>query len=283
MSAGLPFTKMHGLGNDFVFVNDLDERLSEAELPRLAQAVCDRHFGVGADGLVQVLPSSVADFRMRIHNSDGTEAAHCGNAIRCIAKYLYERDLHRHAIVTVETIGRVNELESFVEDGRVERVRVDMGEPVFQRDQIPVLGPPDEEVIDEAFSINGQELAITALSMGNPHAVTFVEEVGGVPLSEIGPLVERHEAFPDRINAEFVQILSPTEMRMRVWERGAGPTLACGTGACATLVAAARTGRSERRGTVRLDGGNLEIEWRDDNHVWMTGPAIEVFSGEFFR
>jgi len=279
----LPFTKLHGLGNDFVFVNDLDERLQDEELPDLARAVCDRHFGVGADGLVQVLPSAHADFRMRIHNSDGTEAAHCGNAIRCFAKFVCERGLHAEPTLTVETIGRLNRLRAEICGGRVERVRVDMGEPIFVRERIPVAGPGSAEVINEPLQVGGRQLQMTALSMGNPHAVIFVENIEEFPLEQIGPLVERHEAFPDRINAEFVQVLSPTDLRMRVWERGAGPTLACGTGACATLVAAARTGRAERRATVRVDGGDLEIEWTADNHVLMTGPATEAFTGEWPR
>jgi diaminopimelate epimerase len=275
----MTFTKMHGLGNDFVMLECLEAQPDEAELSALAVRLCDRHFGIGADGLILALPSEQADFRMRIINSDGTEARHCGNAIRCLARLLYERGYTRKTCITVETVGRINVLELELRGGRVEAVCVDMGEPIFARPKLPMAGPADRDAIDEELEVDGARLAFTCLSMGNPHAVTFVDDVERFPVERLGPLYERHAAFPDRCNIEFIQVPGPEELRMRVWERGAGITLACGTGACASLVAAARTGRSSRRATVHLPGGDLRIEWRDDNHVYMTGPAVEVFTG----
>jgi diaminopimelate epimerase len=273
------FTKMHGLGNDFVIVDAFAEKLDEPALGDLARRVCDRHFGVGADGLVVVGPSEQADFRMRIFNSDGSEASHCGNAIRCVAKLLYERGRVQDTVITGETVGRINVLQVFPENGRVDAVRVDMGEPGFRRADLPMTGPPDEEALDEPLQVDGESLRVTAVSMGNPHAVIFVEDLDRFPFERLGPKMEAHPAFPDRVNAEFVQVLSPAELQMRVWERGAGETLACGTGACAVLVAAARTGRAGRKAVIHLRGGDLHIEWGDDNHVYMTGPAVEVFQG----
>jgi diaminopimelate epimerase len=275
------FAKMNGLGNDFVVVDCLSEGPAESSLPDLSSRVCDRHFGVGADGLVLVLPSEQADFRMRVFNSDGSEANHCGNAIRCVAKFLYERGRTRETVIRVETVGRVNVLQLFPEDGKVDMVRVDMGEPRFRRGEIPVAGSADSEAVHEPIEVDGSTFEFTCLSMGNPHAVTFVADLDAFPFEAVGPRVEVHPAFPQRVNAEFIQVLGPEELRMRVWERGAGETLACGTGACASLVAAARTGRSSRRATVHLRGGDLLIEWGDDNHVYMTGPAVEVFEGDY--
>jgi diaminopimelate epimerase len=279
------FTKMHGLGNDFVVVDGFVEQVDPSAYGDLARRVCDRHFGVGADGLVFVLPSDLAgsqgpaDFRMRIFNSDGSEANHCGNAIRCVAKLLYETGRTRKTVITCETVGRVNVLQLFPTGGRVDQVRVDMGEPRFLREEVPIAGPAGTEAIDEPLEVDGETLRVTALSMGNPHAVTFVPDLDAFPFDRLGPKMEVHPAFPQRVNAEFIQVLGPEELRMRVWERGAGETLACGTGACASLVAAARTGRAARRAVVHLRGGDLLIEWGDDNHVYMTGPAVEVFRG----
>ena len=278
----MKFTKMHGLGNDFVLVDcfrEMPEGVQAAGLPDLARRVCDRHFGVGADGLVLALPSEVADFRMRIFNPDGTEPEHCGNAIRCFAKFVHGLGYTRGPDVTVETIGRVNALQIISAPEAEDVVRVDMGEPVFRRGAIPMDGEPEDEAIDEPLDVEGRTLRVTAVSMGNPHAVTFVEDLDALPFAAFGPLLEGHPAFPRRVNAEFIQVLGPTELRMRVWERGAGETLACGTGACASLVAAARTGRTGRKAVVHLRGGDLLIEWGDDNRVAMTGPAAAVFEG----
>jgi diaminopimelate epimerase len=255
--------------------------ITEAALPDLARRACDRNFGIGADGVILALPSERADFRMRLINADGTEAEHCGNGIRCLAKLVHDHGHTRGDTLTVETAGRLNVLLLFTSDGRVESVRVDMAEPVFTRGDIPMTGDPAAEAIDVPLEAGGRELRFTAVSMGNPHAVTFVDDPGAFPVTTLGPLFEHHPVFPRRANVEFIQVLGPDELRMRVWERGAGETLACGTGACASLVAAARTGRTGRRATVHLPGGDLRIEWQDDNHVYMTGPAVTVFEGEY--
>jgi diaminopimelate epimerase len=275
------FTKMHGLGNDFVMVDGFQEHLAEATLPDLARRVCDRHFGVGGDGLILALPSDKADFRMRLINSDGSEAEHCGNGIRCVAKLVYDRGHTQSREITVETIGRINVLQLFAESGKIETVRVDMAEPIFDRGRIPMTGPADSECIDEPLEVGGGELRFTAVSMGNPHVVTFVDDPDQFPVTQLGPLVENHPTFPRRTNVEFIQVLGREELKMRVWERGAGETLACGTGACASLVAAHRTGRAGRKAVVHLRGGDLRIEWSDDNHIYMTGPAVTVFEGDY--
>jgi diaminopimelate epimerase len=277
----MKFTKMQGLGNDFIVVDGFRRTLDEAALPELAQRMCDRHFGVGADGLLLALPSDQADFRMRLINADGSEAEHCGNGIRCVARFVYEQGHARRPEITGETVGRINVLQMNAPDGTVETVRVDMGEPEFRRAQIPMTGPPDSEAVDAPLEVDGQTLAFTCVSMGNPHAVTFVDDPERYPVERIGPLVEHHAAFPRRTNTEFIQVVGPHELKMRVWERGAGETLACGTGACAALVAAARTGRAGRRAVVHLRGGDLQIEWAEDNRVYMTGPAVTVFEGEW--
>jgi len=272
---------MHGLGNDFVVLDGFVERLEEGALPELARRMCDRHFGVGADGILLALPSDKADFRMRLFNADGSEAEHCGNGIRCIAKFVYERGHARAERIVGETVGRLNVLQINAEDGAVRTVRVDMGEPQFRRGSLPMTGPEDAEAVEEPLQVGDQELRFTCISMGNPHAVTFVDDVDAVPLETLGPLAENHAVFPRRANIEFIQVLGPEELRMRVWERGAGETLACGTGACASLVAAARTGRASRSAVVHLRGGDLQIEWGEDNRVYMTGPAVGVFEGDW--
>ena len=276
------FVKMHGLGNDFVMVDGFSVRLAEEELEPLARRVCDRHFGIGADGLILALPSEMADFRMRIFNSDGSEAMHCGNGVRCMAKFVYELGHTHEDVMRVETAGqRLNVLQVFTEGGKVQSVRVDMGEPGLTRAQIPMIGDPHGEAVEEPLEVGGETLRFTCVSFGNPHAVTFVDDPATFPVERLGPLVEHHAAFPQRTNTEFIQVLGPNELKMRVWERGAGETLACGTGACASVVAAARTGRAARHAIVHLLGGDLQIEWRDDNHVYMTGPAVESFRGEY--
>ena len=275
------FTKMHGLGNDFVMVDCFEEQLEEAALPDLARRACNRHFGVGADGVILAGPSDKADFRMRLINADGSEAEHCGNGIRCMAKLVYDRGHAKSQRITVETIGRINVLDLDVADGKVQTVRVDMSEPVFRRGSIPMTGEPDAEAISVPLQVGDRTLEFTAVSMGNPHAVTFVDGVRDFPVEQLGPLVERHEVFPRRTNVEFIHVLARNELDMRVWERGAGETLACGTGACASLVAAVRTGRADRAATVHLPGGDLLIEWAEDGHIYMTGPATTVFEGEF--
>ncbi len=275
------FTKLHGLGNDFIYLNGLEEDLAAYDLPALGRALCERHFGIGADGVILVLPSDVADLRMRTINSDGSEAEMCGNAIRGFAKYAYERGLTTQESLAVETGAGIIKTQLLVEGGLVVSVRVDMGRPRLARADIPVLGEPaDQPLIAQPLSIPGHDLTITCVSMGNPHCVVFVPDAVTFPVSEVGPVVERHELFPRRTNVEFATVVARDRLTMRVWERGAGITLACGTGASATLVAAVLNGLTDRKATVSLLGGDLEIEWAADDHVFMTGPAEEAFRGE---
>ncbi|MFW5434443.1 diaminopimelate epimerase [Paenibacillus apiarius] len=274
------FTKMHGLGNDFVIV------YGEAEMPdrvaELAIAVCNRHFGVGADGLVYILPSERADFMMRIINSDGTEAEQCGNAIRCVAKYVAD---NRHAVsdeLTIETRGAgVQRVQLNRIDGKVESVRVDMGEPVLEGLKVPTT-IDEKRIVDCPIEVDGRLFQFTAVSMGNPHCVIYVEDAASFNVAAWGPKLETHPLFPRKINVEFATVKSRGEVEMRVWERGAGQTLACGTGACATLVASVLNGLTDRQTTVSLAGGDLRIEWNAaDNHVYMTGAAEVVFEGRW--
>ena len=275
------FTKMHGLGNDYVYVNGFAEQVDDPVA--LARAVSDRHFGIGGDGLILILPSDKADCRMRMFNADGSEAQMCGNGIRCVAKYVYDHDIARRTTLNVETLAGVLELDLFVAGGVVERVCVKMGEPRLQREQIPMRGAPGE-VINEPLLVNGATFDVTAVSMGNPHCVVFVDAVGSFDVAHWGPLFEHHDAFPERVNTEFIQVDDRESFSMRVWERGSGETLACGTGAAAAAVACHLTGRTGRRVTGHLLGGPLELEWQaSDNQVLMTGPAVEVFSGEWHQ
>ncbi|MHB9026304.1 MAG: diaminopimelate epimerase [Armatimonadota bacterium] len=275
----MEFVKMHGLGNDFIIVDCITHAYSVPQLVEAAPALCDRHFGIGGDGLVLVMPGSEADFRMRIINSDGSEAEMCGNGIRCFAKYVYEHGLTEKTNLVVETLaGPITPVIS-LKDNQVQAVRVDMGEPRLERAQIPMNGPAGQ-VVNEPLSIDSETYWVTAVSMGNPHAVIFVSDVESFPVDTVGPRIETNPAFPRKTNVEFVQVLSPTHLKMRVWERGAGITLACGTGACATLVAAVLTDNAGRSATVELPGGPLHIVWNaEDNRVYMTGPAEEVFAG----
>lgn len=277
----MKFTKMHGLGNDYVYVNCFEEPLTGVDLPELARKVSDRHFGIGGDGLILIMPSEVADFRMRVFNNDGSEAKNCGNGLRCVSKYVYDHGLTDKSSFTVETLGGiVNPVVEVGEDGKVSRVTIDMGEPRLTRAQIPMTGKPDDKVIEQPFAIDGRTFAMTAVSMGNPHAILFVDQIDEQEVLTVGPQIEFHEAFPERTNVEFIQVLNREEILFRVWERGSGVTLACGTGACAAAVAAILGNKTERKVTVHLLGGDLEIEWREENNrVYMTGPAVEVYSG----
>ncbi|WP_068499205.1 diaminopimelate epimerase [Paenibacillus kribbensis] len=274
----MEFTKMHGLGNDFIVWFGHQELPSDASA--LAVRLCDRHFGVGADGLVYILPSEKADFRMRIINSDGSEAEQCGNAIRCAAKYVYDRKHISRERITIETLGAgVQQVELTVENGLVCLVKVDMGEPILEGLKIPTTLDLDR-VIHEPIEVGGSGFRFTAVSMGNPHCVIYVDNAPGFELEAWGPKLESHPLFPKKTNVEFATVRSRNHIEMRVWERGAGPTLACGTGACATLVASVLNGYSDRRAMVSLKGGDLDIEWNeDDNHVYMTGPAEIVYDG----
>lgn len=274
----MKFTKMHGLGNDYVYVNTFAERLP-SDPATLAVRISDRHFGVGSDGLILIGPSDRADARMRMFNADGSESEMCGNGIRCVAKYMYDHEIARKELVTVETGRGVLSLAIEAEGGRACRVRVDMGRPILNSAEIPTLLAGDPP-IDAPLVIAGQEFRFTAVSMGNPHAVAFVDDVDRLALETIGPIAERHDAFPRRVNVHFVQVIGPAEVKMRTWERGSGITLACGTGACAVCVAGVLTGRAERRIVAHLPGGDLELEWPDGSSpVFMTGPATEVFTG----
>lgn len=274
------FAKMHGLGNDFIVIyglREVPERVGE-----LAVRMCDRHFGVGADGLVFILPSARADCRMRIFNADGSEAEQCGNAIRCVAKYVYDHGIVDTVQPRIETAGAgVQQLTLSVSGGKVDAVRVNMGAPVLEPARIPTTFD-GERLVDETIEAAGRPFRITALSMGNPHCVVFVDDAEAVDLERWGPALEHHPLFPNRTNVEFVTVRTRRQLHMRVWERGAGPTLACGTGACASLVAAVLNGIAERSVDVRLPGGSLHIEWDErDGNVYMTGPAETVFFGEW--
>jgi len=276
----LRFTKVHGLGNDFILVNCFEEKLVPENFSRLAKVTCDRHFGIGADGLVLLLPSNVADVNMRIFNPDGSEAEMCGNAIRCVAKYLYEHNVVKKERIRVETLAGIMVPELIIEDGRAKLVRVDMGEPRLERSEIPMEGPPGR-VINEPLEAGDVIYHVTAVSMGNPHCIVFVPNVEMVPLYVAGPCLENHHVFPHKTNVEFIQVLNQDEVIMKVWERGAGETMACGTGACASAVACVLNGHTGRRVTVHLKAGDLLIEWAEDNHIYMTGPAEEVFTGVY--
>ncbi len=274
------FTKMHGLGNDYVYVSAFDQSVP-ADPARLAIAISDRHFGVGGDGLILILPSGRADARMRMFNADGSEGEMCGNGVRCVAKYLYDHGLARRNQVKIETGRGVLTLDLEIEKDRVQRVRVDMGAPILESERIPthMLGDPPIEV---PVQLADRELRLTAVSMGNPHAVIYVDDVEVFPLEFLGPQIEHHPAFPRRVNVHAVQVLGRSEARMRTWERGSGITLACGTGACAVCVAGVLTTRTDRSILAHLPGGDLELSWPDDHGpVFMTGPATEVFSGDW--
>jgi diaminopimelate epimerase len=271
------FTKMHGAGNDYVYVNAFAERLPD-DLPRLAIAVSDRNKGIGSDGLILIRPSTVADARMQMFNADGSEAEMCGNGVRCVAKYVYDHGIAKKEILRIETARAILELRLAVSGGKVSTVRVNMGPPILKSAEIPTKLPGDPPV-QLPLDVAGRELKVTCVSMGNPHCVTFVDEITDDLVLRVGPQIERHPAFPNRVNAEFIQIVSTTETIMRVWERGSGETQACGTGACAATVAGVLAGLTERRVLTHLSGGDLELEWSAGGDVYLTGPATEVFEG----
>lgn len=285
-SSSLEFVKMHGLGNDFVVLDWVDNRampsgghLEDEELSRLAIEVCDRHFGVGADGMVLILPSEVADLKMRIFNSDGSEARMCGNATRCIARYAYETGLVHEPQFLLETLSGIVSPSVNIRDGEVVGVTVNMGEPVFKAGRIPVISSSDT-VINQPKVFGNQKVNITCVSMGNPHCVIFVDDLEAIDLHTMGPLIENDPMFPDKINVEFVQVRCRDDVKAVVWERGAGPTLACGTGACAIVASGVMRDILDREVSVELPGGVLQIRWdQQDNHIYMTGPAQKVFRG----
>ena len=290
----IKFNKMEGCGNDYVYVNGISQSIPQQMKPELVKKLSDRHFGIGGDGVIFINDSQIADFEMEMYNADGSRGEMCGNGIRCVGKFVYDKGLRDQTQITVESIGKIKYLTLYPEDGAVKRVRVNMGPAILEAAQIPVLYSEEETgelsledgssircaVVDAPLEIGDEIKRVTCVSMGNPHAVIFVEETGNLPLEQIGPEYENHKRFPNRINTEFVQVIDEGHVRMRVWERGSGETLACGTGCCAVGVACVLNGKTRDRILVDVLGGQLEIEWdREHNNVWMTGPARTVFEG----
>lgn len=284
----MKFTKMQGCGNDYVYVNGFTEKLSPEEKPEIVRSLSDRHFGIGGDGVIFINPAEEADFEMEMYNADGTRAEMCGNGIRCVGKFVYDKGLTDQTDITVVSAGKVKYLTLEVEKkspsdrGEVKRVRVNMGQPILEAAQIPVIAPDTpNQVVNVPLQVGDREYRMTCVSMGNPHAVIFTDHVAEIPLEKIGPDFENHERFPRRTNTEFVEIEDREHVFMRVWERGTGETLACGTGCCAVAVAGVLNGLTEDTVTVKLLGGELLIHWdREENIVYMTGPAVSVFEGE---
>lgn len=274
----MKFTKMHGIGNDYVYVNCFEETVEDPN--KTALFVSDRHFGIGSDGLILIKPSEIADCEMDMYNSDGSQGAMCGNGIRCVAKYVYDYGLVKKTQISIATKSGIKYVDLTVEDGKAVKVKVNMGAPELQASKIPVISEK-EQVVDEPIIIDDVTYHMTAVSMGNPHTVVYIDDVKGLDIEKIGPKFEHHPCFPDRVNTEFVRVIDDHTLEMRVWERGAGETLACGTGACATVVASVLNGYVKEHTTVKLLGGDLEIFWdREANLVYMTGPATVVFDGE---
>lgn len=273
----MEFVKMEGCGNDYVYVNGFNTKIDNPN--ELSKIVSDRHFGIGSDGLIVINPSEVADFKMSMYNADGSEGKMCGNGIRCVAKYVYDYKMIDKEVITVETLAGIKTLKLNVENGKVKKVRVNMGSPIINAKDVPVISDK-EKVINEPVVIDGKEYGITCVSMGNPHAITFVDDTDSLKIEKIGPGFEKNEIFPDRVNTEFIQIIDRKTIKMRVWERGSGETLACGTGACASVVACVLNNLTDNKVTVKLLGGDLEIKYdTDENTVYMTGPARIAFTG----
>lgn len=285
----MKFTKMHGCGNDYIYINGAREKIEQEKKGELVRKLSDRHFGIGGDGVIFIHPitdemqktlEQQVDFEMEMFNADGTRAEMCGNGIRCVAKYVYDKGLTDKTSISIISCGKVKHLELTVKDGKTRSVRVNMGAPVLRSSDIPVISDK-EECIDEEIAVNGEKYKMTCVSMGNPHAVIFMEEIANLDLEKIGPLFENHKCFPNRTNTEFVKILDRNTVEMRVWERGTGETLACGTGACAVVTACILNGLTAQEVTVKLLGGELNIRWdRENNQIFMTGPAETVFDGE---
>lgn len=277
----MKFTKMQGLGNDYVYVNCLKEKVESPS--EMARRVSNRHFGVGSDGLILICPSECADFEMKMYNADGSRGEMCGNGIRCVGKYVYDYGLTDQTEISVETLGGIKHLSLTVEEGKVALVKVDMGSPIFVPEQIPVK-VEGNHAVNVPISVDGDEYRMTCISMGNPHAVVYLDDIQNMEIEKTGPKFEHHPCFPNRVNTEFARVLDRETVEMRVWERGSGETLACGTGACAVAVASMVNGLTENCVTVQLLGGNLKIEWdREKNVVYMTGPATVVFDGELYE
>lgn len=276
----MKFTKMHGCGNDYVYVNGFTEMVDSDKKPEVVRFLSDRHFGIGGDGVIFINPSEVADFEMEMWNADGTRAEMCGNGIRCVAKYVYDFGLTDKTEVSIVSAGKIKYITMTLKEGKVDMVRVNMGAPILQALEVPVVSEK-EQVVDEEIVVEGVSYKMTCVSMGNPHAVVFVDDVKDFPLETIGPKFENHERFPKRTNTEFVKVIDKKTVEMRVWERGTGETLACGTGCCAIAVACVLNGLTENSITVKVLGGELQITWdKKENLVYMTGPATTVFRGE---
>ena len=274
----IKFTKMHGLGNDYVYMNAIHQHIEDEST--LAQFVSNRNFGIGSDGLILICKSEKADFKMRMFNSDGSEAEMCGNGIRCVGKFVYDKGLTQKTEVTIETLAGIKTVQLNVKNGKVETVKVDMGEPILEPKEIPVISE-EKPVKNLNLKAEDKEFVFTCVSMGNPHAITIVDNTKEFDVEKYGKVLEVNKAFPNKTNVEFIEIVDKNNIKMRVWERGAGETLACGTGACASVVACVLNNLTERNVNVELLGGKLEIEWnKNDNHVYMTGPAVTVFEGE---
>ena len=275
----LTFTKMHGLGNDYVYMDAINQKIENRE--ELAKYVSDRHFGIGSDGLILICPSKVADFKMQMFNSDGSEAEMCGNGIRCVGKFVYDKGLTNKETITIETLAGIKTLEMTTKNGKMQTAKVDMGKPILEPEKIPVISK-ETPVKNLKIKAEDKEFLFTCVSMGNPHAITFIkEDVNKFDICKYGKIIEVDKSFPKKTNVEFINVQDSKNLKMRVWERGAGETLACGTGACGAAVAAIFNGYTSRKVTIHLLGGNLEIEWNEkDNHVYMTGPAVTVYEGQ---
>ncbi|MGN0365435.1 MAG: diaminopimelate epimerase [Suilimivivens sp.] len=276
----MKFTKMHGCGNDYIYVDGAREQISQDKKPEIVKRLSDRHFGIGGDGVIFINPSTEADFEMEMYNADGSRAEMCGNGIRCVAKFVYDKGLTDKTSISIISCGKMKYLDLTVEDCKTSTIKVNMGSPIIKATDIPVISDRGE-VIAEPIEVEGKTYKMTCVSMGNPHAVIFMDEISELPLEQMGPSFENHVRFPKRINTEFVKVIDEETVEMRVWERGTGETLACGTGACATVVACVLNGLTKEKVTVKLLGGNLQIQWdRKENLVYMTGPAATVFEGE---
>ncbi|UNG00437.1 diaminopimelate epimerase [Bacillus altitudinis] len=278
------FTKMHGLGNNYIYVNQMKEQLPEEQLSEIAIRVSSVYTGIGSDGMILICPSDVAPVKMRIFNNDGSEGKNCGNGLRCVAKYVYEHQIVTDTTFQIETLSGLVEATVHVQDGQVQSVTVDMGKPRFEKEAIPMLGEPASTTINEPLDFGTTTLNGTAVSMGNPHIVFYLEDIEQAPLDSLGPIIEKHDMFPEGVNVEFVERVSETELHFRVWERGSGITQACGTGACAAAVSTIVNGHAKKETdmTVHLAGGDLIIRWKDNDHVLMTGPAETICDGTFY-
>ncbi len=276
------FFKMQGLGNDYVYIDCINGK-EPIDIKNLTRKLSNRHFGVGSDGLILLCKSKVADLKMRMFNSDGSEAQMCGNGIRCVAKLAYELGLICEEITTIETLSGIKTLKLNIVKGKVKTVEVDMGAPILEATKIPVSSSAkiEDKKVKAEVKVKNRKIELTCVSMGNPHAVTFVNDIKNFKVAEYGPILENADIFPEKANIEFVEVVDKNNIKMRVWERGSGETLACGTGACSSVVASSLNGYTERKVNVQLLGGNLEIEWKPNNHVHMTGPAVTVFKGEW--